>query len=179
LARVAQQDEEQLLLHGESHDWNTTNYALHPNQLRNMTPEKLNKLMGPYLPTPPDGQQDFFPNMSEKARLLSEVAEALLDHPIYKGDVLALIESANPSASRLVYLILELFPGFRDTSIHPKTGQQHVLLQMSANSSGRFMGCNGWALPMSTNSPCLRTIESLKCCGRKVSCFIPRPWLRR
>jgi len=124
LARVAQQDEEQLLLHGESHDWNAANYALHPNQLRNMTPEKLNKLMGPYLPTPPEGQQDCFPNMSERARLLSEVAEALLDHPIYKGEVLALIKRANRSASRLVYLVLELFPGFRDISMHPKTGQQ-------------------------------------------------------
>jgi hypothetical protein len=131
LTKVAQEDEGNLLkveLRGDSDNecssWNATHFALHPNQLCQMTPSKMNQLLGPYLPAPPQGLEDCLPNLAERCRLLREVGFGLLHHTTYRGSILALLEETQQSASKLVYLILQIFPGFRDTTIHPSSGRQ-------------------------------------------------------
>lgn len=60
------------------------------------------------------------PLEEERARLVREVGRVLLQE--YKGTVISLIQQASKSARRLVMLITEKFPGFRDAAIY--NGQQ-------------------------------------------------------
>lgn len=55
------------------------------------------------------------PNSSERARLVQEIGYGLINN--HNGSALALLSKAENDASKLVSLIAETFPGFRDEAI--------------------------------------------------------------
>lgn len=56
------------------------------------------------------------PNPQERTRLIIELAQSLLIS--HNGSATSFISKANQSADMLVYLILQHFPGFRDTTVY-------------------------------------------------------------
>ncbi|EEQ98237.1 conserved hypothetical protein [Perkinsus marinus ATCC 50983] len=66
-----------------------------------------------------------FPLISERVRLVREVARGLRDE--YHGSALELVESADGSALRLMRILSAQFSGFRDQAIDPDTGRQVFL----------------------------------------------------
>ncbi|EEQ99352.1 conserved hypothetical protein [Perkinsus marinus ATCC 50983] len=66
-----------------------------------------------------------FPLISERVRLVREVARGLRDK--YHASALELVESADGSALRLMRILSAQFSGFRDQAIDPDTGGQVFL----------------------------------------------------
>lgn len=99
-------------------------YSFAPQNLVNLTVESfLDKIM-PLLPVPDEKQKDCIyciPNVSERVRLLIEMAQGLLT--FYDGSATKFIASAKRSSDVLVYNILQNFPGFRDATVDPKCGR--------------------------------------------------------
>eukprot|EP00285_Hemiselmis_virescens_P008164 CAMPEP_0173399980 /NCGR_PEP_ID=MMETSP1356-20130122/46544_1 /TAXON_ID=77927 ORGANISM="Hemiselmis virescens, Strain PCC157" /NCGR_SAMPLE_ID=MMETSP1356 /ASSEMBLY_ACC=CAM_ASM_000847 /LENGTH=329 /DNA_ID=CAMNT_0014359811 /DNA_START=147 /DNA_END=1136 /DNA_ORIENTATION=+ len=65
------------------------------------------------------GGGDLLPSMPERVRLVREVGDVLLDK--YDGKAAELVRSAGGSAVKLVGLVCEALPGFRDHSIYRGT----------------------------------------------------------
>jgi hypothetical protein len=60
------------------------------------------------------------PNVEERVIRLRELGEALLceDNTLFGGQAINMVKSAKNSAKRLVQLLLQYIPGFRDTSVY-------------------------------------------------------------
>jgi Potential Queuosine, Q, salvage protein family len=113
-----------------------SSFGLSPENLAEMTENKLLSLLGPYFQSlnnntnvnddhAPTNNLYHLPNLSQRVELLREVGTVLLER--YNGSATALIESAKGDASLLVELIATSFPGFRDeifmvNSSHEKNG---------------------------------------------------------
>ena len=99
-------------------------YALAPQNLINLKVETFLDLIE--LPTEQgeevnekDKNQNtayIIPNARERTRLIIELCQSLLT--FHNGSATHLISKANQSADTLVYMILQSFPGFRDTAVH-------------------------------------------------------------
>ncbi len=101
-------------------------YAFAPQNLINLDTKKLLDIL--YLVSPTKGRkeegEDFYkddavysvPNIEERCRLIIEMGQSLLT--FHCGSATHFISKANKSADMLVHLILQSFPGFRDTSVH-------------------------------------------------------------
>ncbi len=104
-------------------------FLLAPQNLVNLTEESFLNMMLPLLPTTVAGNKidenpkDIYmiPNAKERVRLMVEMAEALLT--FHDGSASAFISKAGKSADKLVHLILQFFPGFRDATVDPFKGR--------------------------------------------------------
>ena len=113
LQAVAKEDEE-LLLSAQTDivDWNDKHYALSPSRLScSIACEKLLRKVTLHLPP----EIALLPNFSERIRLCNEIGVGLTQK--FDGKVMTMIQTARRSADRLVYLITETFPGFRDSTV--------------------------------------------------------------
>jgi len=79
------------------------------------------------------------PLEAERARLLREVGRVLCDH--FEGEVSNLIRSAQGSAAKLVDLVAQHFPGFRDHGVYK--GQQVFLYKRAQIWVGDVWGAFG------------------------------------
>jgi ribonuclease HI len=81
-------------------------YAFSPKNLAAMTPEKVNSLLQPHL------NGHYLDNIEKRSHLWKEVGEVLLEK--FDGSATQLLTRADTNASKLVELVFQFFPGFRD-----------------------------------------------------------------
>lgn len=101
-------------------------YALAPQNLIKLTAESFTKMLTRHLPQVQTDEGNIndvcvIPNSEERVRLLIEMSQTLLT--FHQGSATSFISKANQSSDRLVQLILQSFPGFRDATIAPKGGR--------------------------------------------------------
>lgn len=102
-------------------------YALAPQNLIKLSPSWLIDKIAPYLPnstshTKEKGESIYkIPNVEERTRLIIELSQSLLT--FHSGSATMLISKSQHSADRLVHLILQTCPGFRDTAIDGYQGR--------------------------------------------------------
>jgi hypothetical protein len=85
------------------------NYFFSPSNLSKLTWKTMESSLKPYL------QDHFLPNIQERCRLWNELADGLILY--FKGSALTLISHAEGSAPKLVNILVQTFPGFRDEAI--------------------------------------------------------------
>ena len=93
-------------------------YALAPQNLIHLNEELFLEMMMKDLPTTTTATKNqifSIPNAKERVRLIIEMAQSLLS--FHNGSATCFIAKADKSADRLVHLILQYFPGFRDTAL--------------------------------------------------------------
>jgi len=107
--------------------------CLDPTRLKEMTGEKLRALIG----WPRE-----LPLEKERARLLREIGTGLTRH--WAGKVSNLVTASTKSASNLVDLVTQTFPGFRDQTTDPRDGSQVFFFKRAqifvGDLWGRFYG---------------------------------------
>lgn len=86
-------------------------------------------------------RNDNIPMVTERARLVREIGFGL--YGIFDGKASNLIRAAQKSASQLVRLVTQHFPGFRDMYIDPGTGEQIYLLKRAQIFVADVYGCFG------------------------------------
>jgi hypothetical protein len=99
-------------------------YLLAPQNLVNLTAESFLTMIVPLLPRTEEKDQEniyTISNVTERVRLLQEMAQALLT--FHQGSATYFISQANRSADMLVHNILQYFPGFRDATVDPDKGR--------------------------------------------------------
>ena len=99
-------------------------YPLAPQNLIKLTTEAFLGMMIPLLPKCQDTEEEdlyIIPNAGERVRLIIEMAQSLLLS--YHGSATYFISKANRSSDRLVWHILQSFPGFRDTAVDSSKGK--------------------------------------------------------
>jgi len=105
-------------------------YLLAPQNLVKMTEESFLNVILPLLPLLPIVSDDdesqskkvyMIPNAKERVRLIIEMSQALLT--FHDGSATSFIAKASRSADKLVHLILQNFPGFRDATVDPWKGR--------------------------------------------------------
>ncbi|KAF0973700.1 hypothetical protein FDP41_007087 [Naegleria fowleri] len=79
------------------------------------------------------------PLVSERVRLIREVGSVLLEH--FEGSAFHLIQSAQKGVKKLVSLITQYFPGFRDSCIYSKTGHQIHFYKRAQIFCADIYGC--------------------------------------
>jgi hypothetical protein len=84
-------------------------YAFSPFNLAQMTPDKMQALLEPYL----KGQQ--LDNIATRAHLWKELGTSLLEH--FHGSATCLLATSENNAPQLVKLMTTHFPGFRDAIV--------------------------------------------------------------
>jgi hypothetical protein len=84
-------------------------YAFSPSKLAQMTPEKMQALLEPYL----KGQE--LDNIATRAHLWKELGTSLLEH--FHGSATCLLAASENNAPQLVKLMTSHFPGFRDATV--------------------------------------------------------------
>lgn len=94
-------------------------FAFAPQNLIKLTTESFLQLLTPFLPEVPENEQHestyTIPNASERVRLLVEMGHALLYS--HGGSATQFISKANRSSDKMVFYILQSFPGFRDAMV--------------------------------------------------------------
>lgn len=103
LRKLAEKDDEAI---GSS---SIDDYFFAPKNLAKLTVEDMKAALEPHL------QGHHLPNMAERCRLWNELGEALVQS--YESSAMTLIRDSQNSAPRLVQLIVQTFPGFRDESV--------------------------------------------------------------
>jgi hypothetical protein len=81
-------------------------YAFSPKNLAAMTPEKMNSLLQPHL------NGHYLDNIEKRSQLWKEIGKVLLEN--FEGSATQLLTRADKNASKLVELVFQFFPGFRD-----------------------------------------------------------------
>jgi len=96
-------------------------YALAPQNLVKLSPSQFRDKITPHLPKYGSNSKVTenivytIPNIAERSRLMIELSQSLLT--FHSGSATMLISKSHHSADRLVHLILQTCPGFRDTAI--------------------------------------------------------------
>lgn len=111
LRKLAEQDDEE-----SAHDA----YAFSPSNLVNLTADKMRFMLSEHFPRPAILQVKGktvsvayeLPDLDIRCKLLNELGERLIK--MHNGSALQMISKADRSADRLVAIILETLPGFRD-----------------------------------------------------------------
>jgi hypothetical protein len=107
--------------------------ALDAKRLTGIDGPALRKMLGWPRPLPLE---------DERARLLREVGQGLLNH--FGGSCARLINAANGRAHILVDLVVRIFGGFRDVTVDPRDGSQVFLYKRAqifvGDLWGRFNG---------------------------------------
>ncbi|EFC47622.1 predicted protein [Naegleria gruberi] len=103
--------------------------AFSSEELKQLTSEKLTEWF--------NGAK--VPLLSERVRLIREVGFALEEH--FDGKAFNLIKSANKSVNKLVSLVTQHFPGFRDHCIYSKTGHQIHFYKRAQIFCADIYGC--------------------------------------
>ena len=100
-----------------------SSFALSPINLMKLTKEIFLEMVTSCLPTVAMDEASTYviPNAEERTRLLIEMASGLVS--FHKGSATEFISKANKSADQLVNLIIQYFPGFRDTAIDGHSGR--------------------------------------------------------
>lgn len=99
-------------------------YAFAPQNLIKLTNETFLEMMTPLLPKVPENEDEStytIPNVNERVRLLVEMGQSLLFS--HDGSATQFIAKANRSSDKLVFLILQSFPGFRDATVDSSRGR--------------------------------------------------------
>lgn len=91
-------------------------YGLSPSKLASMNAKEMSSILTPHLKkTKQNDDEDehlYLDNLEIRAKLWNEIGKGLLEN--FQGSATTFIASAGGEASKLVELILEHFPGFRD-----------------------------------------------------------------
>ena len=92
-------------------------YAFSPSNLAGMTSKQMTSLLKPYLKKKKtEGEEEYFylDNIETRSKLWNEIGRGLIDN--FEGSAIKFIAAAEGQASKMVELMLENFPGFRDIS---------------------------------------------------------------
>ena len=111
LRKLAEQDDEE-----SDHD----DYAFSPSNLVRLTADNMRLMLTEHFPRPATSQVKGktvsvvyeLPDMDIRCKLLNELGERLIK--MHNGSALQMISKADRSADRMVAIILETLPGFRD-----------------------------------------------------------------
>lgn len=99
-------------------------YVFAPQNLIQLTCKSFLEMMAPLLPADPENETDCtysIPNVNERVRLLVEMGQSLIYN--HEGSATNFIAKANHSSDKLVYQILQSFPGFRDATVDSSRGR--------------------------------------------------------
>uniref|UniRef100_A0A7S3P7F6 Queuosine 5'-phosphate N-glycosylase/hydrolase n=1 Tax=Amphora coffeiformis TaxID=265554 RepID=A0A7S3P7F6_9STRA len=130
LSRMAELDHKEQAMQPEEV---CQNYLFSPASLANVTCQQMESLFAKHHP------DSIVPNdMEDRCRLWNEVGKGL-QQEAFGGSALRFIATAKGSAVRLVQLIFENFPGFRDCLVLPTSDQPQVQLQEGNRNSSSMI----------------------------------------
>ena len=89
-------------------------YAFSPSNLVELTADKMRLMLSEHFPRPATSVSVVYelPDMDIRCKLLNELGQSLIKY--HNGSALEMISKADRSADKLVSMILETLPGFRD-----------------------------------------------------------------